>query len=239
MSYPRNTSGQNAWTRLVTFGFRLLYNEMAFTYDGVSRLVSMGAWRCWGRAALPYLRRDGTVLELAHGTGNLQLDLAAEGVQTIGYDLSPAMGQIARRKLQRAKLPVRLTRGDAAALPFADAQFSNILCTFPTPFIAQPSVVRECWRVLQPGGNLVVVPTATFTGRGMTRRVLEWLYRITGQHTAQMNDDAVETTRAALLQGAGRWFGVEPFELEVHAVPCPRSVAFVIVATKREKAISL
>jgi hypothetical protein len=43
------------WWGLVRFGFRLLYNEFAFTYDTVSKVVSLGAWRCWQRAALKYL----------------------------------------------------------------------------------------------------------------------------------------------------------------------------------------
>ena len=73
------------WWTLVRFGFRLLYNEMAFTYDVVSTVVSLGEWRCWQRAALSYLEAtpDDALLELAHGTGNLQLDLLEAGYQTI------------------------------------------------------------------------------------------------------------------------------------------------------------
>jgi ubiquinone/menaquinone biosynthesis C-methylase UbiE len=76
------------WRRLLRFGFRLLYNELAFTYDMVSAVVSLGAWRCWTRAALRQLASDGLILELAHGTGNLQLDLAAAGRRSVGFDLS-------------------------------------------------------------------------------------------------------------------------------------------------------
>ena len=88
------------WWSLVRFGFRLLYNEMAFTYDWVSWLVSFGQWRRWQRAALRYLnaRPDELVLELAHGTGSLHLDMRARGYRTIGLDLSPYMGRIASRK---------------------------------------------------------------------------------------------------------------------------------------------
>ena len=74
-------AGLNLWERLVRFGFRLLYNELAFTYDIVSVIVSMGAWRCWQRAALKniHLPLTAHIIELAHGTGNLQLDLYANG----------------------------------------------------------------------------------------------------------------------------------------------------------------
>src|SRR5258708_31450629 len=99
-----------AWWSLVHFGFRLLYNEMAFTYDSVSWIVSMGEWRSWQRAALKHLNvGPGTrVLELAHGTGNLQIDLHAAGLNPIGLDFSPYMGRIARDKLTRHRVPYTL-----------------------------------------------------------------------------------------------------------------------------------
>ncbi len=38
---------QKLWVGLIKFGFRLLYQEMAWTYDWVSWLVSLGEWRRW------------------------------------------------------------------------------------------------------------------------------------------------------------------------------------------------
>ncbi|MCB9446672.1 MAG: class I SAM-dependent methyltransferase, partial [Ardenticatenaceae bacterium] len=43
------------WKKLIRFGFRLLYNELAWTYDAVSWLVSLGDWRSWQQAALPFV----------------------------------------------------------------------------------------------------------------------------------------------------------------------------------------
>src|SRR5260221_7876255 len=96
-----------AWWRLVRFGFRLLYNEMAFTYDAVSWIVSLGEWRSWQRAALKHLNveQGPQVLELAHGTANLQIDLYAAGISSIALDFSPYMGAIAQRKLSRQRIP--------------------------------------------------------------------------------------------------------------------------------------
>ena len=84
-----------AWWGLVGFGFRLLYNEMAFTYDLVSWIVSLGQWRAWQRAALDHIDAPpgARILELAHGTGNLQMDLRAAGYHTVALDLSRAMGR--------------------------------------------------------------------------------------------------------------------------------------------------
>src|SRR5579859_7143714 len=93
------------YSRLLNLGFRLLYNEMAWTYDAVSWIVSAGEWRAWQRSALKHLNvaPGALILELAHGTANLQRDLRAAGYDSIGLDLSEAMGRIARRKLRRAK----------------------------------------------------------------------------------------------------------------------------------------
>src|SRR5574341_1705602 len=156
------------WWRLIRFGFRLLYNEFAFTYDTVSYLVSLGAWRCWQQSGLKHLdlAAGEHVLELAFGTGNLQLDLHAAGYQVVGCDLSPYMGRIARHKLLQHHLPARLVRGNAYRLPFPAQTFAAVVSTFPTDFIVQPETLAEVSRVLRPDGRFVIVPNGIFTGGG-------------------------------------------------------------------------
>ncbi|MGB1287217.1 MAG: class I SAM-dependent methyltransferase [Aggregatilineales bacterium] len=207
------------WWQLVSFGFRLLYNEMAFTYDAVSYFVSMGSWRCWQRAALQFLpqEKDSLVLELAHGTGNLQLDFHAAGYTAIGYDLSAAMGRITKRKLQKNNVPVRLTRGMAQQLPFADASFGAIISTFPTDFIIAPSTLSEIHRLLKPDGALIIVFSGTFTGSGLFKNFLEWLYRITGQR----NDTP---------QGIPPNFKMSGFKAHLEQIDCSHSVSQILVA---------
>lgn len=218
---------EKLWWRLVGFGFRLLYNELAFTYDLVSKIVSLGAWRCWQRTALKHLAEPGDlpVLELAHGTGDLQIDLQNAGYATIGYDLSPHMGRIAGAKLRRNGLSARLVRGKAQTLPFATGGFAAVVSTFPTDFIIAPQTLREVWRVLARDGAFVVVPSGTLTGTGFIVRFIEWLYRITGQRDGD-GDGPLEA-----LMDHIRGFG---FEVTMQAEECPRSRALVIIARKKD-----
>lgn len=169
-----------AWWGLVRFGFRLLYNELAFTYDTVSWIVSLGQWRSWQRCALPHLHGD-TILELAHGPGSFQIDLSEAGYHSVALDLSRSMGRIARRKLRRHGLTPRLVRASALAIPFPGEHFSSVVSTFPTEFIIAPATLAEIHRVLQPGGRLVVVFNGVLTSGGAARDALEFAYRITGQ----------------------------------------------------------
>ena len=151
-------------------------------YDFVSQVVSLGYWRDWQRQALAELRGR-RVLDLAFGTGNTLLDLRAAGYDPIGLDLSPAMIRITKRKLHKFRAVVPLTRGRAQQLPFADASFDSILCTFPARFIVDPGTLDQLARVLCPGGRIVVVALSKLTGSNIWVRVLRWLYRVTGQRT--------------------------------------------------------
>ncbi len=211
----------NLWWRLLRFGFRLLYNELAFTYDLVSLIVSLGAWRCWIGVSLRHLdiSTGDHVLELAHGTGNLQLDLNAAGYRAVGCDLSSAMGQIARSKLARRDLPIRLAQGRAQRLPFAAEIFAAVVSTFPTDFIIARETLAEVNRVLKPDGVFIIVPNAQITGGGWIGRIIEWIYKVTGQRLTSPDQ--------SLLAGL-----FAPFELEIFTESCPRSRVTVIVAHK-------
>jgi ubiquinone/menaquinone biosynthesis C-methylase UbiE len=218
------------WWRLVSFGFRLLYNEMAWTYDAVSWVVSLGQWRQWQRAALAYVNgRD--LLEIAHGPGHLLLELAQQGYQITGYDLSPWMGRLARRRLQRAGLVANLVRGRAEALPFAAGSFDTVLSTFPTEFVIRPDTLTAVYRVLRANGRFVIVPSAVLTGRSPLHRFLEWLYRITGQR--QGGDSEATAVQEPWIDYQQR-FENAGFTLEVHTVTIPGSRITVVVATRRE-----
>jgi len=211
------------WLRLLLrIFFRLLYNEFAFSYDLVSWVVSIGQWREWQRQTIPFIIGD-QILEVAHGTGNLQIDLISKGYRPTAFDLSAQMGRIASRKLRKHSVMPPFVRGMVQQLPFVAAHFTSIVSTFPTEFIVDPIAVQEFHRLLTHGGRLIFVPSATIIPAHVLDRFARWLFDVTGQAVGDtvLWEEAIRER----YESAG-------FELKIENVTLPRSVVWVVIATK-------
>ncbi|MGD8463542.1 MAG: class I SAM-dependent methyltransferase [Anaerolineae bacterium] len=169
------------WHGTVAFGFRLLYNELAWLYDPVSWLTSFGLWRRWQGTVHRYLPPEGRLLEVACGPGHLLAELAQAEYQVMGLDLSQAMVRQAQHRITGQGFANPVCRGRVQALPFGNESFAAIIATFPTTYIYDPDCLCEMARTLDRNGRLIVVESATLHHHNLTSRWLEWLYRITGQ----------------------------------------------------------
>ncbi len=121
------------------------WDKNSGTYDRQMHLmdrVLFGDSRAWACT-----QATGEVLEVAIGTG-LNLPFYPKDVALTGIDLSEQMLAIAHT---RAETTVTLVQGDAHALPFEDATYDTVVCTFGL------CAVAEMHRVLRPGGRLVLV----------------------------------------------------------------------------------
>ena len=95
---------------------------------------------------------DEWVLDVGGGTGRVAHRLAAVTRGVVVVDPSDAM-------LRRGKLAPGVVRARALAeaLPFADATFPRIVVVDAFHhFASRPAATRELWRVLAPGGRLVI-----------------------------------------------------------------------------------
>ncbi|SME93541.1 bifunctional demethylmenaquinone methyltransferase/2-methoxy-6-polyprenyl-1,4-benzoquinol methylase UbiE [Pseudobacteriovorax antillogorgiicola] len=144
-----------------------LFNEIAGRYDLINSVLSFGLhyqWRRLIRKTLPR-RNNIKVLDLATGTGDVALELvkAPQVSRVDGLDMSIGMVEKGRRKVQAKNLKqkIDLKVGDAQALPFPDNAYDAITISFGIRNIPDvPLCLEECYRVLRPGGRLIVLEFA-------------------------------------------------------------------------------
>jgi ubiquinone/menaquinone biosynthesis C-methylase UbiE len=209
------------YSQLLRWAFARFYREFAWTYDAVAALVSRGLWRRWIVAVVPQLQ-GAAVLELGSGTGYLQRALSEAGIAAVGLDASPQMLRLARRKVRQAGEHARLVQGRAQALPFPSERFSDVVATFPAEYILEPATLNEIWRVLRPGGQVLLVDAATFAQADAYSAAVELAYRATQQ---------VRTTdpRPGLLTAAG-------FTIQEMWVPVQASRVQILRGVKQPRA---
>jgi ubiquinone/menaquinone biosynthesis C-methylase UbiE len=99
------------------------------------------------------------ILDLACGQGRHAHLLAESGFDVDGYDLSRDLLKLAKKRGTGTRL--RYTRGDMRSLPFRwRRRFDAVVNLFTSfGFFADPAddakVIRECARVLKPGGVMI------------------------------------------------------------------------------------
>ena len=101
--------------------------------------------------------RGQTLLEVGCGIGTDLVRFARGGALVTGVDLSATAIDLARRNFQEHGLePVELRVANAEALPYPDASFDHVYGHGVVQYTADPArLIRECHRVLKPGGTAV------------------------------------------------------------------------------------
>jgi ubiquinone/menaquinone biosynthesis C-methylase UbiE len=115
-----------------------------------------------GLAALPARSHASRVLDVACGTGRtLRLIRGAiPNAALFGLDLSPAYLRKANQLLSElpGELP-QLVQANAEEIPYQDGYFQAVTCVFlfhELPGEVRQRVIEQCFRVLQPGGTVVI-----------------------------------------------------------------------------------
>lgn len=102
---------------------------------------------------------DDVVLDVACGTGRMTLPLAARARHVTGFDITPAMVDIARKAQAEAGVAnIDWRIGNVHALPFADDSFTLVTCGLAAHHFTEPAtVLAEMRRVCRPGGRIAVI----------------------------------------------------------------------------------
>jgi ubiquinone/menaquinone biosynthesis C-methylase UbiE len=154
MAQPERTTGQDRWLNWFN---RVLYNVLAPVYDAMDWLT-LGMWWRLVSQALDYVPSDSRVLEVGFGPGKLHTELAKRSRLCVGLDLAMGMCRFTQRRLQRAGLPSRITRGSALQMPYPVGGFDVVVSTFAFSGIPDgANALREMARVIRPGGRVVLV----------------------------------------------------------------------------------
>ncbi len=202
------------FARALLWFFERLYTQLSWAYDTVAWLASAGRWNRWVLSALPRVEGH-RVLELGHGPGRLLVALACDHHAAYGVDLSPQMIRLTRRRLLRARLPLRHARARTQSLPFPSAWFDTVVSTFPAPYIKDPATLQEILRVLRPNGKLLVIQGAVPQGRRHSERLARFALSF-GRSEEQLEHLRVRFQagfQQAGFAGQAQWVHIPPDQL--------------------------
>lgn len=171
------------------------------------------------------LRGDERLIDVGCGTGTLLAEILRRHreVTAAGVDADPEILAIAARRLRRHGARVTLHVGRAEALPFPAESYDAAVSTLtfhhlPTP--AKRSALAEVYRVLKPGGSLLLVD---FGGRrvpwwqGLFETVEYLKDNVRGHLPGFVADAGFENVRSVHR----RWPGVEYLAAEKPGTPGP------------------
>jgi phosphatidylethanolamine/phosphatidyl-N-methylethanolamine N-methyltransferase len=136
-----------------------LYGRWAPLYDLIFDLPFHPGRSAAAKAAADAAGANGEILVVGVGTG-LELGLLPKSLRVVGIDLSSQMLNIARERVARKALRhiKALNVMDAAALEFPAARFDVALAPYVMSVVPSPAkALDEMWRVLRPGGQIVIV----------------------------------------------------------------------------------
>ncbi|HRI28704.1 MAG TPA: bifunctional demethylmenaquinone methyltransferase/2-methoxy-6-polyprenyl-1,4-benzoquinol methylase UbiE [Chitinophagales bacterium] len=140
-----------------------MFNNIAPRYDLLNRVLSLGIDRWWRYIAINRLKevQPKTILDVATGTADVALaTMRLKPHKVVGIDISAQMLELGKQKIQQRNLQniITLMQGDAENLPFDNNSFDAITVAFGVRnFENLEKGLAELFRVLKPGGKLVVL----------------------------------------------------------------------------------
>lgn len=135
-------------------------------------LMSFGIHRIWKRFTIDCsgVRRGQRVLDLAGGTGDLAAKfsrMVGEQGQVVLADINDSMLKMGREKLRDRGIVgnINYVQANAEALPFPDNYFDCITISFGLRNVTdKDKALRSMFRVLKPGGRLLVLEFSAAAG---------------------------------------------------------------------------
>lgn len=139
-----------------------LFDKIAPRYDLMNDLMSFGLHRLWKKSVTQEAARkagnaEGAIVDLAGGTGDIALGLRKmlPGRDILIVDASSGMLEIAAKRTGNS---VQLIHAPGEAIPLGTGSACVITLVFGLRNMTDPSLaLRECARILKPGGSLLML----------------------------------------------------------------------------------
>ena len=160
-----------------------MFDSIAHSYDGLNHLLSLGIDRKWRRSAINHLQKQcspSTILDVATGTGDLSIlaNRVLHPQKITGIDISEKMLDIGKKKVAEAGMSdiIQFKKEDCTQLSLETNSFDAIISAFALRnFENLDLCLSEMYRVLKPGGQIVVIDLCT--PRKFPMRQLFWCYK--------------------------------------------------------------
>lgn len=156
-----------------------LTSGAAVSYDPITQYV-LPPGESWVRQSLidAIGGKPRRILDLGCGTGSTTLTLkrAFPQAEVIGLDLSPYMLFMGEYKARQAGLEIQWRHGNAESTGFPEASFDVVtmaLLFHETPPAVSQAILRECYRLLVPGGEVLMLD-----GNQRTLNSTDWLTEV-------------------------------------------------------------
>lgn len=137
-----------------------LFSGLPSRYDALAEVLSFGQNGRWRHELVTHLsvHHPRSILDVATGTAGVAISLAAAtDARITGVDISAAMLQRGRRRVERSPFVgrINLEEARAEALPFPPESFDAVSFTYLMRYVADPAAtLAELARVLRPGGHM-------------------------------------------------------------------------------------
>lgn len=142
-----------------------LFSEVASSYDRANDFMTFKLAHGWRQKLVKLAETSpkGRVLDCATGTGDLALEFKehlGENAEVIGIDFCKEMLDFAPGKALDRNLEVDFQLGDVLDLKFESSSFNTVSIAYGIRNVEDPKKgLEEMWRVLKPGGKLLVLET--------------------------------------------------------------------------------
>lgn len=160
-----------------------VFGRIAHRYDLLCDLFSLGIHRLWKRRVARVMAKEpwSQLLDCATGTGDIILRILnhkslRHDQKIIASDISPQMLAIAQKRLMFSTASIEFRLLDAHHIPDISTETVDLYSiSLGLKICERKRVLQEAWRVLRPGGRLIVLEASNIPWSWLQRTYLLYM----------------------------------------------------------------